>query len=140
MLIRNFFDKFDAIGSSSNAYRLGESEIVESTSVDISRSPSMQYGVNAANPSTVFPDFSKALKVQPPDVATARTIADAWLSQSQGYESYFFNNVQHGIRTADDLEIWRRIEDRLPRWIKSEAYREAIEILRAECDGAQRSA
>ena len=63
---------------------------------------------------------------------TAQAIADAWIEQCGGHERYFFNNVQHGIRTSDDSEIWRKIEERSPRWLKAEAYKEAIEILRSE--------
>ena len=59
-------------------------------------------------------------------------VADAWVDQVQGHEAYFFENVQHGIRTPDDPLIWRRIQDRRPRWLSGEAYSEAIAILRAE--------
>lgn len=68
-------------------------------------------------------------EAEPP---TPRAVADAWISQNDEYERYFFNNVKHGIRTPDDLDIWRRIEERAPRWIKAESYREAIDTLRAE--------
>lgn len=64
--------------------------------------------------------------------ATAPAIADAWADQHGGHENYFFNNVKHGIRTPDDLDIWRRIEERSPPWLNSAAYEEAIDILRAE--------
>lgn len=63
---------------------------------------------------------------------TAQAIADAWIDQCDGYERYFFNNVLHGIRTSDDSEIWCKIEERSPCWLKAEAYKEAIEILRSE--------
>ena len=60
------------------------------------------------------------------------TIADAWVDQSGGQERYFFENVRHGIRTHDDAQIWRRIEQREPAWLSGGAYAEAIEVLRAE--------
>ena len=63
---------------------------------------------------------------------TVRAVADAWIDQSNEQEAYFFNNVQHGIRTPDDCEIWRRIEERSPSWLKTAAYKEAIESLRRE--------
>lgn len=62
----------------------------------------------------------------------AYSIADAWLHQNQGFERYFFENVSHGIRTFDDGEIWQRIEERTPGWLKFDDYARAIEALRAE--------
>ena len=70
----------------------------------------------------------------PMNFSSARSFADAWVSQLEGHENYFFNNVKHGIRTPDDLAIWRRIEDRSPRWINAEPYKEAIEILRGDAE------
>ncbi len=66
---------------------------------------------------------------------TAQAIADAWIGQCNGNESYFFNNVQDGIRTSDDSKIWCWIEECSPYWLKAEAYKEAIEILRSEDNG-----
>jgi hypothetical protein len=43
---------------------------------------------------------------------TPESVADAWVQQSNGHERYFFNNVRYGIRTPNDLLIWRRIEER----------------------------
>lgn len=63
---------------------------------------------------------------------SAEDIADAWLVQNNGNERYFFENVRHGIRTPEDLLIWRRIEVRRPHWLGSDAYTEAIAILRGE--------
>lgn len=63
---------------------------------------------------------------------SAEDIADAWLDQNKGYERYFFENVRHGIRTPEDSLIWRRIEQRRPHWLGSDAYAEAIAILRGE--------
>ena len=40
---------------------------------------------------------------------TAHAVADAWITQREGKESYFFKNVQHRIRTPSDGEIWSRI-------------------------------
>lgn len=65
----------------------------------------------------------------------AQTVADAWLGQNGGYERYFLENVRHGIRTPDDGEIWGKIEERAPDWLKSDAYAQAIEILRTEAAG-----
>ncbi|TPW26561.1 hypothetical protein FJU08_22060 [Martelella alba] len=65
----------------------------------------------------------------------AHSVADAWLSQSGGYERYFLENVRHGIRTFDDGEIWQRIEERAPHWLNSEGYALAIQTLRAEAAG-----
>jgi hypothetical protein len=62
----------------------------------------------------------------------AEQIADAWLDQSDERERYFFNNVLNGIRTSDDGLIWRRIEERGPRWLENGAYAEAVAILRGE--------
>lgn len=61
---------------------------------------------------------------------TLESVADAWVQQSNGHERYFFNNVRHGIRTPNDLLIWRRIEERKPSWLRDSAYTEAIGILR----------
>ncbi|WP_411857810.1 hypothetical protein [Roseiflexus sp.] len=47
---------------------------------------------------------------------TVNEIADAWI-KSCGYERYFFENVRHGIRTPEDVRIWRRIEERSPSWL-----------------------
>ncbi|RMG53056.1 MAG: hypothetical protein D6723_07705 [Acidobacteria bacterium] len=63
---------------------------------------------------------------------TAEDIADAWINQDSGYERYFFENVRHGIRTAEDLEIWGRIEKQSPRWLRKPEYAEVISLLRAE--------
>lgn len=62
----------------------------------------------------------------------ADDVADAWLSQNDGWERYFFENVRHGIRTPEDHLMWRRIEERAPHWLGSDAYAEAIAILRGE--------
>lgn len=59
-------------------------------------------------------------------------IADAWVNQNQGHERYFFENVRHGIRTPEDAEIWRRIEEQSPGWLSGDAYAEAVAILRGE--------
>ena len=56
----------------------------------------------------------------------------AWISQDQGHELYFFENVRHGIRTPDDLLIWKRIENAKPSWLRNDAYTEAIAVLQRE--------
>ena len=63
---------------------------------------------------------------------TAIEIADAWIEQNERYVSYFFRNVQHGVRTPDDIKIWRRIEERSPDWLNNPAYAEVIALLRTE--------
>nr|WP_290917479.1 hypothetical protein [Hyphomonas sp. 34-62-18] len=78
-------------------------------------------------------DIILATATKPAGVAPgAHSVADAWLGQSGGYESYFLENVRHGIRTFDDGEIWRRIEEQSPDWLNSEDYALAIETLRGE--------
>ena len=59
-------------------------------------------------------------------------VADAWLQQPANAERYFFENVGHGIRTAEDLAIWRRIEKSEPPWLNDSRYAEPIAILRRE--------
>ncbi len=44
-------------------------------------------------------------------------IADAWINQDKGNERYFFENVRHGIRTAEDLNIWRRYGRTISRMV-----------------------
>lgn len=56
-------------------------------------------------------------------------IADAWIEQNNGKERYFFQNVQSGIRTADDQAIAQRLIARAPAWIGSETYASALEQL-----------
>ena len=61
---------------------------------------------------------------------TAEMVADAWVER--GSEEYFLNNVKHGIRTAGDGEIWRRIKERDPAWLRNGAHTQAINLLNAE--------
>jgi hypothetical protein len=68
---------------------------------------------------------------------TANTVADAWIEQSGNYERYFLENVRHGIRTTTDLEIWNRIENAAPRWLKTDAYSLAVKMLRGEAQNAE---
>ncbi len=49
-----------------------------------------------------------------------------------GYERYFFENVRHGIRTPEDLNIWRRIAERSPEWLKEPGYAEVVSLLKSE--------
>ena len=59
-------------------------------------------------------------------------IAGAWLAQSDSHERYFFENVRHGIRTHEDLEIWSHIERGNPDWLDAPHYSEPIRVLRRE--------
>lgn len=61
---------------------------------------------------------------------SAEEVADAWIER--GSEEYFLNNVKHGIRTAADSDIWKRIKEREPTWLRNEAYAEAIRLLNSE--------
>jgi len=63
---------------------------------------------------------------------TADAIADAWVEQHAGHERYFFENVRHGIRTTIDGLIWKRIEERQPKWLNDNAYGESVCLLREE--------
>jgi hypothetical protein len=60
---------------------------------------------------------------------TAEQVADLWVDHAHEY--YFFNNVEHGIRTAEDLKIWRQIKKRAPPWISDQKYSRAVEMLEA---------
>lgn len=62
----------------------------------------------------------------------AGEVADAWIDQSAGHETYFFNNVLHGIRTAADVAIWSRFEERQPAWLAKPEYQGAVATLRRE--------
>jgi len=62
----------------------------------------------------------------------AYEIAKGWAKQDKGYERYFFENVRHGIRTQEDLEIWKAINEQDPPWLTAEAYKPGIEILKSE--------
>lgn len=63
----------------------------------------------------------------------AESVADAWMKQAGGYETYFLQNVRHGIRTADDLAIWRHIASNPPAWMNAaDSYAEAFDVLRRE--------
>jgi hypothetical protein len=64
-------------------------------------------------------------------------IADAWIKQNGGRECYFFGNIRHGIRTSEDLLIWKRIEEQRPQWLSGRAYAEAVAILRGEVNAAR---
>jgi hypothetical protein len=64
--------------------------------------------------------------------STPEKVADAWIEQDEGQEAYFFENVRYGIRTPEDVAIWRRIEQRKPEWLSNSQYSDVVEILRAE--------
>lgn len=83
---------------------------------------------NPVNIDVILATVTKAEAKRP----TVIEIADAWVDQQNGHERYFFENVRHGIRTPDDGLIWKRIEERMPCWLKGETYAEAITILQAE--------
>lgn len=59
-------------------------------------------------------------------------IASAWIKQEMGYERYFFENIQHGIRTPDDLLVWKKIENACPSWLSKPEYAETAVALRGE--------
>lgn len=63
----------------------------------------------------------------------AKMIAKAWTDQC-GHENYFFNNVRDGIRTADDLSIWKAIETASPCFLekKKAQYADATKTLCGE--------
>jgi len=63
--------------------------------------------------------------------ATAQKMADAWIAM--GGEDYFFGNVENGIRTPDDLAIWRRMEERRALCLAKAEYARV-----AWCSGARR--
>jgi hypothetical protein len=53
-------------------------------------------------------------------------IARAWLvheASESRREEYFFRNVEFGIRTPDDLEIWHEFEKSNPTFIKDRGWR-----------------
>ncbi len=70
-------------------------------------------------------DVILATANKPEGQPTAEQIADAWLGA--GHEEYFFNNVSHGIRTAEDGGIWKRLQR---PWLRR--YPEAVKTLQQE--------
>jgi hypothetical protein len=90
--------------------------------------PAIAADGKAAELDVIFATATKAEATRP----LPADVADAWINQDEGYESYFFENVRHGIRTPDDLLIWKRIENATPSWLRSPAYTEAIAILQRE--------
>jgi hypothetical protein len=60
---------------------------------------------------------------------SAAQVANAWLDQTGGHENYFFNNVAHGIRTPDDLDIWAKLKAADRPWLASAHYAAAIATL-----------
>jgi hypothetical protein len=65
---------------------------------------------------------------------SAQTMADAWIKE--GGEEYFFRNVEHDIRTTDDLAIWAKFAERQAAYLRKPEYASAVEKLRAETDVA----
>lgn len=80
----------------------------------------------AADFDLILATATKPAKMLP----SAEEIADAWIER--GSEEYFLNNVKHGIRTAADGIIWKRIKEREPAWLRNQSYAEAIRLLNAE--------
>ncbi|MDX1195814.1 hypothetical protein GOL94_00180 [Sinorhizobium medicae] len=68
--------------------------------------------------------------VPEPVVPSPEAVAKAILSQNEGHENYFLNNVLHGIKTASDEDIFTAIYRESPDWISAEKYRDAIGLLR----------
>lgn len=75
--------------------------------------------------------LSAVTKAEEP-LPTVDKIAEKWINQDNGYESYFFKNVENDIRTAEDIDIWKIIEKHSPGWLSKTEYAEAISILRKE--------
>ena len=48
--------------------------------------------------------LSAVTKAEEP-LPTVDKIAEKWINQDNGYESYFFKNVENDIRTAEDIDI-----------------------------------
>jgi hypothetical protein len=46
---------------------------------------------------------------------TAQQIADRFIQQQ--YIKYFFENIRNGIYSADDPEIWARVQEANPEWM-----------------------
>jgi hypothetical protein len=65
---------------------------------------------------------------------TPDEVADAWVDQPDGHERYFFENIRNGIRTIEDLAVWRRIALRSPNWVDKTEYAAAVGLLREEDD------
>lgn len=86
--------------------------------------------VNPADLDIILATATK-LQAKPPQ---AVSVAVAWHGQGGGYERYFLEKVNHGFRTANDLEIWRQIEVGISIWLEAEGYCEAVEILRGEIE------
>jgi hypothetical protein len=72
------------------------------------------------------------------ETPTLEAIAGAWLGQSDRQERYFFENVRHGIRTHEDLEIWRHIKVGDPDWLDAPHYADAVALLSKETDNDTR--
>ena len=77
-------------------------------------------------------DFILTTATAPRGVGGVGAVAHAWVEQDAGEEKYFFNNVEHGIRTPDDRAIWRAMERGRTAWRAEEKYPRAVEILRGE--------
>lgn len=58
---------------------------------------------------------------------TSAAVARAWLRSAAGHERYFFTNVVSGIRTYQDVRIWKLIRAARPQWLNK--YAAAIAVL-----------
>lgn len=76
-------------------------------------------------------DLLLATATEPEQIRpNAVQIADAWINGHHEY--YFFKNIRSGIRTADDLAIWSRMEQN-PAWLEMhKEYSDVFAILRGQ--------
>jgi hypothetical protein len=73
--------------------------------------------------------FATATRDTRADHVSAEQVADRWVDHAHEY--YFLNNVEHGIRTAEDVKIWKQIKKRAPPWVSYQKYARAVEMLEA---------
>jgi len=90
--------------------------------------PEIAVDSTAADVEVLLATATKADPTRP----SPEDVADAWINQRNGHESYFFENVRCGIRTPEDALIWRRMEAGRPGWLQGGAYPSAVAILRGE--------
>jgi hypothetical protein len=63
-------------------------------------------------------------------------VVGAWCAQNDMHERYFFENVRNGIRTADDLKLWSKLEKKKPKWIENKVYADVTKLMREEMQTA----
>jgi hypothetical protein len=91
--------------------------------------------LKANGDSSYQPDVILAIANKPESpLPTPKTIATAWITNrkdepGKDYENYFFRDVEHGIQTPDDDEIWKIIKSEKPKWLANNEYKKAIKIL-----------